>query len=229
MLLRQGYAFKAAYFDFFDCPGEFAITHALRKSRYHGVSYMRWHVLATMSITMSSGLIAKVFEASQDTSEGQGEGVGEGVGVDSNSEEHEILSFAQRALYSVSFAVALLSLRYISELHERANNDSCQVSVCGVTLDTISVYFFATATCLLVKVEAASEPLVYQCCLVFLFMCGTTSGLLVQMICGGRDHSVVDQQHVGDFERFAAISGSVGAGPTESTKLINRTTGGAQF
>jgi uncharacterized membrane protein len=176
---------------------------------------MQWHVLATMSITMSSGLIAKVFEASQNSDSDE----------EKDTEEGEALSFAQRALYSISFAVAMLSLRHISVLHERNSHDSCQVSVFGIPLDTILIYFFAMAICLMMTVEAASDPLVYQCGLVFLFLCGATSGFLVQIICGG-GHSAVEQH--GDFERnFAAVAGNNRAEPTETSKLITSTTIGA--
>lgn len=173
------------------------------------MAYMHMHVVATMSITMSSGLIAKVFEVTQQTSETR------------DGEDGEGLSFAQRVLYGASFAVALLSLKCISSFHERSSDDSCPVQLFGISGDTLLIYFFATVCFVLTTLEATSDPMVFQACMVFLFVCGTSGGFIIQRMYGAFKSPHASDIEYTQIDRFSAIAGSNRVGINESSKLLS--------
>lgn len=149
----QGYLFKLAYFDIFDCTGEHSEIHALRLSPESGIRSMLFHMPLTMGMTLSSGLIVNVFKSVDDVI---------------------TLTLIQRALYCLSFSMVLYSIWRIRSCH--VYEESSTINFENKLINTI-----VFGTTFLLPFAPIAKPLILQCILLLLFSVAVFGGPLLEL------------------------------------------------
>ena len=154
----QGYMFKIAYFDMFDCTGEHAKVHATKRSKATGIACLYLHLPALMGVTLSSGLVVKVFNAH-------------------HTEDGVSIAFYQQLLYCCAFATTLMSFWKIHKQHLPQREDAQIMCVD----ENIAIHIvFLSMLCL--SWIPISDPLLLQSVLLLLFLIGISIGAIMEWI-----------------------------------------------
>lgn len=177
----QGYLFKLCYFDMFDCSGEHALQNAMRWSYDTGIRYGVTHMPGTMGITLSAGIIHKVFQAQT---------------------EIVVLTSPQKFLYSFAFALAIESFWHIRNTHQRPDS----IKLFGTSFITES-FLVHSMTILMIGISASpiTNPMVYQSLLLTLFGLIISAGVIIdhsyELPHEGDTHDHHhDHEHAGDMD-----------------------------
>jgi low temperature requirement protein LtrA len=157
----QGFFFKVCYFDMFDCMGEHVKKHAIKESKVNGLRLMNLHSTGVMGVTLSAGLIVRVFYQKSVT-------VGDTP-----------LAVYSRLLYSGAFAIALLSFWHIHRCHSHFHDDP---ALCGIS-ENVAIHIIAVII-VAVAFIPITNPLALQSLLLILFFCGMTVGVFMEKIQG---------------------------------------------